>query len=315
MSNERIVASWIFLLLNMCIISADAQIKERDVMPQTDSIYASFRSLYHFRFEQAAKSLQHMSAKYPDNPLTHMSAANFDWWLLISGIDDDSVRIDLEKHSSRVIDKYGKRRDLTNEELYCLLSVYAINARVAVLQEHYLGSVAYLNQSIRYLKQSFGREASFPWFYITSGMYNYYVEREKITFPLLYPYLIMLPKGDMEKGMEQVRHAAGSSDEVLSTEATYFYFKILWEEEKDYKLAFQQLDKLISLYPDNLLYLYYRFKLLLEQNELSKGKSALNELLKKAAENPELREEQIAHFKELAKKELEKFYLRNGIEE
>ena len=276
-----------------------------------DSVYSSFISLYHFKFTKSEKTIQYLIDTYPDNPWTKLSIANHDWWKLISGLNNKSIYNDLEQNTNAVIRELRKSEDITNEELYCLLSAYAINARVAVLQKNYLKSVSYLNQSIKYLRKSFGNEEEFPWFYITSGMYNYYIEREKISFPLLYPYLILLPPGDINKGIQQMKKALISNDPVLSTEAAYFYFKILWEEDKDIQGAEEELDKLISCYAGNLLFLYYRFKLSIDANQIIPARNILNELIKTAIANKELDQLQIDHFKELSKIALKNYYLRN----
>src|SRR6202007_2633622 len=98
----------------------------------------------------------------------------------------------------------------SNDITYYAIMAYAYKARLELLDKNYFSSVSNLNNCTSILKYSFGKEEQYNWFYLTSGLYNYFIEWGKQNYKVLSAYTILYPKGDLKKGLSQLQLASKS---------------------------------------------------------------------------------------------------------
>jgi predicted Zn-dependent protease len=82
-------------------------------------------------------------------------------------------------------------------------------------------------------------------------------------------------------------------------------------DERKYSDALQKADVLLRWYPDNLLYAYYRFHILLKLDRKPEALTVLTAIRMKGRQNSSLNEAQKKHFLDLAQKDLEQYYRKN----
>lgn len=249
------------------------------------------KDLYHFRFEDADKKIQEMKLTAGTHYLPHLMRSHYYWWRLISQeMDDQSSRnylesLSLAQQASQVLLRQGQP---SFTDVFHLINLYALKARLDVLNGEYVRAIRHMKQCADFLKVSLGQEAVFPDFNLTSGLYNYMTAYGSRRYPFLLVYALMYPKGDMAKGKQQLQIAARSIDPVIKTEAHYFLMKILQEIEQDYAGALTYSSWLTQQYPGNLIFLYHHITLLQKVDDTRQLHTLRNHFLRELQYNDQL---------------------------
>jgi hypothetical protein len=273
--------------------------------------YTIFKALYSFRFRTADSLIKETKRNYPDRAISYLLSVNYYWWLIISGEDNFENRKAFYLDLNLAQQKAGAaKKNMSNEDIYTFINIYSYKARIEGLNKNYIKAVSHTNACVDYLKKSFGKEKEYEYFYLTSGLYNYYITNADEEYPILKPYLLLYPKGDLKTGIEYLLIASRSTDFALNTEANYFLTKI-YLEQKNYETANIYCRLLGKKYPANLLYKYYLFKGYLDNNEKEKALDILKQINVQSILNEQLTTKQKDHFINLAQKKLEKYYEKN----
>jgi hypothetical protein len=303
---KRLIVTFIFVQLSFVSYS------------QTNTLLAkqleqAYEATQKFNFHSADSALKKLQGTGKEAAAIELAKANYLWWLIISGEDSPGNRSAYVAHSDKAIKDY-KNLPLTklgDEELYVVITSYANKARIEGLGKNYLKGFGHINTCLKYIQQSFGKEKRFVYFTLTSGLYNYYMATANKNFPVLIPYLALFPDGDLKKGIELLKAASESVDIPLSTEGHYFLMK-LYLDEKDYASAMWYCDWLLKKYPDNLLYNYYHFKILLDNKQKEQALEILSKIRLKEMFNLQLTDKQKHYYSGLATKDLKEYYLKEG---
>jgi hypothetical protein len=265
--------------------------------------YIGFHYLYNFQFQKADSLVKQFKNQYPVHPLSYIFAANCCWWKMVSGDSSQSCKQSFNNELNNSL-KYldaGKQYPMSNWDIFNYINVFAYKARLDLMERNYFKAISHVDALIEYQKMSLGKEFHFPAFNITSGLYNYSIPYTIKHYPYFIPALLFLPDGDMKLGLKQLTTASLSSDVVIQTEANYFLMQINLECEKNYLLAGTYAEILTKAYPDNLLYRYYYFDILLKQNLYSDAKKEM-ETINIHSNNKELTSLQKKYFVELVSK-------------
>lgn len=263
---------------------------------------------YQFKLKSADSLLNiYISeSKSGDEVELYMLKANIYWWKIISGINDKATKATYYQILSETEDFFEKEKDKGNTHLYKGISLYGYMARMDGLNKNYLKAFFRINSCLKYLEKSFGSESKYPFFYLSSGLYNYHMVVTARQYPVLVPYLSLYPKGDQAKGIAFLNAAAGNSNKYLSTEGHYFLMKIYLEEKK-YAIAMSHIKVLLLRYPQNALFLYYEFLIELKSGRLAVAENLSVELLKTMKKNAQISAIQINHFQKLMDSDISKY--------
>jgi hypothetical protein len=292
-----------FLLLLFCSISFFINGQQL----YSEELHAVNSYLYKFNFTSADTLLSRLEKQNSPDPEVRLARANFYWWNIISGNNSKQIMDGYNAELEKCLQLASKYTAHENKRLMLLINIYSFKARINGLNKNYIKAFQNINNCISHLKTSFGREQSFEFFYLTSGLYNYYISQAHTDYPVLVPYLILIPGGNKEKGLQYLNRSTVAADPDQRTEANYFLMKINLEQKK-YSESLTFVNKLLKDFPDNLLYRYYRFKLLLSLNQKDKALAELTQIRISAFSNATLNSIQRDHFLNLAQKELAKYY-------
>jgi len=206
-----------------------------------------------------------------------------------------------------VAEKYfEKEKDKGSNHIYKGLSLYGYMARMDGLNKNYLKAFYRINSCLKYLEKSFGSESKYPFFYLSSGLYNYHIVVTAKQYPVLVPYLYLYPKGDKKKGIEFLQIAAQNANKYLSTEGHYFLMKLYLDETK-YATAMLHVNELIHRFPQNAIFLYYKFKIHLKSGNIKDANMVSAQLLNDLKRNPQINKIQIKHFEQLMVEDYKKY--------
>jgi len=229
-------------------------------------------ALYNFQFQVSDSIIRRMEENFSEHYMPHLMRAQYYWWQIISNdldlLQQGNYRASLVKAESLAKEKV-KTKNYNYNDVFQFINLYALKARIELLNSEYLRALRHMRNSVEFLELSLGKENIHPDFHLTSGLYNYMAEYGSRRYPFLMVYALFYPRGDMQKGLEQLKLAAYSSNIVIKSEAHYFLMKILLELEQDFTQALHHAAWLVSEYPDNLIYLYHYHEilLLLKKNE------------------------------------------------
>lgn len=273
-------------------------------------ISAGFADIYNFKFKQADSLANELKKKYPGDKRIYLLIANSYWWKIHSGDDNAENRKQFiaALNSAGSILALHAKNELPDEDLFYYINIYSYMARLELLDDHYFKAFSFLNKCDQYLFTSFGKEPVYEPFNLTTGLYNYSVVAARKKYPLLIPFLAMLPAADKSAGIKMLVRCSGSSDRLLQTEGDYFLMLIYGEGDIDFPLSEKYAEKLCSQYPDNLLYRYYFFKTLLQDEKKSLAMKQYFFLFQSETQNGQLTPEQKKYFISLAQKDLETYY-------
>lgn len=264
--------------------------------------HTGFTYLYNFEFYKADSIARQLKTHFPTDPTTYIFAANCCWWRIVSGefneIQKQKFHSELDMALSYLNVK--KKEDLTYQDVFNYINVYAYRARIDIMAGNYLKAVKHIDHFINYQKISIGKESLHPAFNLTSGLYNYTLPYTIKNYPFLLPFL---PEGNLELGIKQLTKATSLSDDIINTEANYFLMKIYSELQGSQSMAKYHAEILVNTYPDNLLYRYYYFGVLLKQKRIKEAEKQLA-LIKYYSTNKELSADQKAYFVTMATEEL-----------
>lgn len=228
---------------------------------------------------------------------------NIAWWQIVSGNHEDKYwnKIFLNQ-IDQGIKQIGKSNlDIDKNQFYYII-LYAFRTRYDVFNDKYFSAVSHLNSCIHQIKKSFEKEDEFEPFYLTSGLYYYFMAKSWENYPLLRPYLKLYPKGDKIKGLSYLFKMAKSEDIFLKSEAHYFLMRIFYDMEKQYDKAAFHAGYLLKLYPDNIIYRYYLIKILEDAGKSNEMQQQIMFYNKSVVKNPELSTQQKKYLLEMLSK-------------
>lgn len=272
-----------------------------------------FEYIYNFEFVKADSLIGVMRKKYAMQPMTYLLSANYFWWMIISGEDNEINRLRFRQDLdlANTILKSQPSDSLSNEELFILINTYSFKSRLELKQKNYLKGMFYVNDCIRYLKTSFGKENEYEPFLFTSGIYNYFCDYGMQNYPILYPSLLFLPEGNMKLGLQQLEKVSKSKEMLLSNEGTYFLLKIYLDMEKEPSKAVDYAEVLVNRHPNNIVYQYLLFKALISGDNFPQASKQLEAVNRAALTNQKLTLSQKEHFLKMAKDDLRSYFARN----
>jgi hypothetical protein len=263
---------------------------------------------YQFKFNSADSlmNIYFTELKSGEEVELNMLKANILWWKIISGINDKATKSTYYQTLTLAEKYFEKEKDKGNSHLYKGISLYGYMARMDGLNKNYLKAFFRINNCLNYLEKSFGVESKYPFFYLSSGLYNYHIVVTAKKYPVLAPYLYLYPKGDKSKGIEYLQIAANSSNKYLSTEGYYFLMK-LYLEEKKYATALTNVNELLQRFPQNAIFLYYKFNILLKASNVKDANVASSQLMNELKNNQQINNIQFKHFERLIEDDHKKF--------
>ncbi len=263
---------------------------------------------YQFKFNSADSliNIYFAEIKSGEEVELNMLKANILWWKIISGINDKATKSTYYQTLTLAEKYFEKEKDKGNSHLYKGISLYGYMARMDGLNKNYLKAFFRINNCLNYLEKSFGAESKYPFFYLSSGLYNYHIVVTAKQYPVLAPYLYLYPKGNKSKGIEYLQIAANNSNKYLSTEGHYFLMK-LYLEEKKYAAALTNVNELLQRFPQNAIFLYYKFNIQLKSNNVKDANLASSQLINELKRNQQINNIQIKHFEHLIEEDNKKF--------
>jgi hypothetical protein len=264
---------------------------------------AVFSDLYQFQMLSADTTVNREISSQPDSALWNLLSANVAWMEILAGNLEDPYWNGQFKERIKKAKRNLKREGLDQDDkLFYYIIVHAFKTRHELLNENYLNAASDLNTCIDQISESFGREGDYEPFYLTSGLYYYFMAKAYDEYILMRPYLMFYPDGDLEKGLSYLIRLTKSKDVFLKNESNYFLMRIFHDLEDDQERALGFAKNLVNQNPNNLIYRLYYIKILRKLDSPSIGREV--QLYKeKVNSSSQISPSQRTHFLNELKKE------------
>ncbi len=217
----------------------------------------ALNDMYNFKFDRAEMQFRWIKQKYAWHPLPYFLLGLSQWWKIVPNIDNTEYDGLFEAYMDTSLVLSKKLYEINKVEgAFFLAATHGFIARLesdrgnswraAVSGKNALAYVDIIRDNV-----DFSPEVLFG-----DAIMNYYTEWIRDNYPILKPIMWIFPKGDMEKGMEQLREVSRNAF-YTRVEAQYYLVKILANEENRYAEALPLVRYLRKTYPDNAY--FHRF--------------------------------------------------------
>lgn len=280
----------LFIISKVCI--------GQELENHNPEVAAIFKNMYNFQFHTSLNQIEEIKKKHPKSNIPWLTEAYFYMGNIISG---DTVATNVAKcsHALNKSLEYSNKVNPVSDELFNLICIYGIKARIELIQGNYFQVLNYLYKSLDILKSTFGAEKETPKFYLTSGLYNFYVEHARNSMAYLSPFMSLFPDGNIETGIAYLKRAQ-FLDGYCGTEANYYLMKIYSEYTPNYTKALVYAHQLAAQYPNNLFFQYSLIELYIILGYEKEVQSQLYVLTAMVENNNQLNERQKAYYTQKA---------------
>ena len=268
---KNIVSAIIILLsVNVCAQGSDTEFDGDStrysllINPfiQIESTEA-INSMYNFEFTKAHNHFNYLQKQYPWHPLPYLLKGLNYWWQIVPNYNNTDWDEDFLAYMDTTKVLAEQVRDNYNEieGAFFLAAAYAFEGRLYSERREYRKAAFAGGRSLKYLGECKGHEEYSPELLFGDALFNYYAEWIREEYPLLRPIMVFFPKGDKQKGIEQLKDVARNAF-YSRTEAQYYLMRILATEENDLRGAIQVGEYLHSQFPGNAYFHRYYARLL-----------------------------------------------------
>lgn len=296
------------VMLLMCSLFAGRAQGQLHLSVNPPEISGVFDALYKYDLVEAENKFNRISSATIDPGLMELTQVNLYWWWMISG--DGSRDYDflmtsvLKKTIGRLRLKPIER--MTSDEVFFMIHSYAYLTRVDIFFNRYLKGIANLKQTLVFLKVALQQADRYDKYLLVSGLYHYFARVAMSKYPFLVPFFTGAPAASRELGYLQLSRCAEMKNILIRNEARYYLMKINYQLEDDFERSLKIADQLIAAYPNNLVYRYHRFTILLDSGRKKQALEEYQWLVLASATAPGLNKEQRIHFTDIALKQLRK---------
>ena len=224
--------------------------------------------IYNLRFDKAQEISEKLRESYPRHPVIYLLNAMIIYWENYPVIPTSPISVSFEENLRKCIALCEEDSDPDDFAEYLLANLGARGMLLEYLADNDLSDKVFslAKSTYRFLRQSFNYTSSYYDFYFFTGLYNYYREAYPDAHPVYKVIAFIFPKGDIEKGLDDM-HTAAEHSIMLKAESLFFLSYIYVNYENNYQKASVYSKALTEISPGNLEYrtIYIRNLMLLKK--------------------------------------------------
>ncbi len=213
--------------------------------------YDILMDIHRFRFSEMQQKIKNYHSK--NSPVYPFLKVNYYWWMMVTSPDEKSYADSLEN----ALNQTDKRIKEYPEDTYRLILMLnqGYRFRWAFKKADYLDALIHAKRIFSPIKYALDHAHQSPYYKLTSAIYLFSVGYGKNEYWYLYPYFLLIPPGDEQKGLQWLKELASHPYELISDEARYTLLRIYKDIYKEYDIAYRYAYKLTARQPANLFYL------------------------------------------------------------
>ena len=257
-------------LIGLCLVFAGPVFGAGHPLDIPPPLQVALEAVRNGHYRQTLEAIPSLEAGFPGHPFPPLLAAEAAWGLIFcqtSHINSREIWNVADTKSSRFDDRFFQAVEQAmaasgalrrRPETAALAAFYdglahAVRTRLYLLREQAMKAGAEGKQMRASLREAVAKDPSLAADADAGlGVYNYYAD---VLSPLikLFRFFLLLPGGDREKGLEQLRVASDQAV-LVAPEARYELAKILALRENRPADALPLFHSLSDQYPDNAIY-------------------------------------------------------------
>jgi len=281
---------------------------QMQISKEPQEVIAVFDAMYRYNLPEAENKLKTLNPAVVGQDWVDLSKANLLWWWMISGDTTRNYDREMDEVLTRLINRYAEKplHQLSNEQIFTMIHGYAYLTRVDIYREKYLKGIGNLRHTMTYLEIALNHEYEYDKFMMVSGLYNYFAAAAQAEYPIFTPFFAWAPDYNRAQGFSLLHRCSQMDDILVKNESLYYLMKIDYQLEKNYAGAMTIADDLIQRYPNNLIYHFHRFMILIESGNRALALKQYARLIEVSVKAPALNTLQRNHMIDTAKKRLMK---------
>lgn len=266
----------ILLLLNLFGFAQNSDLDSR--------IDIGIKQIYNIKFNDAEKTFRSVIADYPQYPAGRFFLAMIDWWKILLDPDNESYDEIFFQKLEDVIYQCDQILDKNPNDVNALFfkgGSIGFRGRLRAFRESWLKAADDGRTALPIVEQAASLDPKNTDVQLGYGIYNYYAAVIPNEFPLVKPLMIFFPKGDKQKGIEQLKNTAFNG-KFAKYEARYFLMTLYYRYENDPVIADEYARLLVNDFPDNPVFEKWRGRIAIRRGEMALADSIFNDVLSKA---------------------------------
>jgi hypothetical protein len=191
------------------------------------------------------------------------------WWATLRGESSEQHFAAIRKIAEGYIQENRRPQNLSCLELFMTTMAHGFSARIELLEGSRFSAANEYLEGIKYLKALREKEETYEETSLLLSLYDGIVGAAE-EHVLYTPILFFFPKGDLQKGLKELKALSSKENPIVATEALYFRYKIyssLLEKPAEARWLLQQL---MVKYPNNWLFRFELLRVQLAQNPENK---------------------------------------------
>jgi tetratricopeptide (TPR) repeat protein len=276
-------------ILLFCLASSCLQAQILNDSSTVHLIKKGIDDIYNFQFDEAHKIYTKIYKNFPGNPIVSLFGGLITYWENYPLVPSDPSHSIYEKEMRKCIELSDSGKYSSDKPEYLLANLCARGLLLMYYADNNMNFNVFplATSTYRYIRRSFDFTDYYSDFFFFTGLYNYYREAYPEAFPIYKSFAFIFPKGNRQKGLEDLQRAAGNSI-FLKGESASFLSGICLTFENNYTEASRYSKSLFELYPGNIQYLAVYIKNLLiikdydKAEKLNSGSNGINNIFFKA---------------------------------
>ena len=215
--------------------------------------------LYNMDFAGADATFAEIAESHPEHPVSPFLQALVPWWTIQLEPSDDSEDEAFLSSMERVLEICEKRLKANPKDLDAMFfkaGAHAFRGRLHSDRERYLRAARDGQQALKYLQKVVELDPQNDDLYFGLGTFHYMADVVPKKHRILRPFARLFPKGDREKGLQELDRAMGRG-RFVSTEVAWTLVQIHYIFEKNFPQTLGYSQWLRQRYPDNSLFHLY----------------------------------------------------------
>ncbi len=254
---RAMAALLVFCLACRAFASGMVQPDEYTLRTFNPQIQDGIDLVYDLRLDEAEEFFQEeIIAVHPDQPIGYFFLAMVSWWRILIDMDDTTHDAEFHRRIEACIRVCDRRLDADPDNFDAILfngGAIGFRGRLRGGRGQYLRAAADGLRSLPLLEKSRALEPENSDILFGQGIYNYFAEVIPREIRVVRPIMMLLPAGNRELGLEQLREVARRG-QYARAEADYFLAQIHTLYEEDLLAARTHLQRLHRRYAENSLF-------------------------------------------------------------
>lgn len=210
------------------------------------------RNIYSCNFDSAQTNIADYITSFPKEPQGHFLYVLSDWWKINVDRKNPSLDEALNDKVNKCIDFCDIILDKNSKDVDALIykgAALGYRGLAKSLRENWLSAADDGRQALNLLAEALEIAPKNKEALLGVGIYNYFAEYIPERYTFLKPLMLIFPKGDKVKGMEQIKEAETSK--LAGFEAKYIMAFFNMQYERNFIESEKYSKELYTLFPTN----------------------------------------------------------------